>query len=173
MLAGSIDLTSKVTGALPIANGGTAATSVGAARTALGLAIGSDVQAFSSNIVQKNVQNTFTKAQVPSTYTAALSATSGVLDYDSFTNFIITLASGSNTLAAPTTEASQIGQCGVIIFVQPSSSSAATLSLHGDYETAAAAGITLSTANNDYDVVPYMVKADNSVLLGAAQLNFG
>ena len=173
MLAGSIDLTSKVTGALPIANGGTAATSASAARTALGLAIGSDVQAFSSNIVQKNVQNTFSKAQVPSTYTAALSATSGVLDYDTYTNFIITLASGSNTLAAPTTEASQIGQCGVIIFIQPSSSSAATLSLHGDYETAAAAGITLSSANNDYDIVPYMVKADSSILLGAAQLNFG
>ena len=173
MLAGSIDLTSKVTGALPIANGGTASTSTGAARSALGLAIGSNVQAFSSNIVQKNVQNTFSKAQVPSTSTASLASTSGVLDYDTFTNFIITLASGSNTLAAPTTEASQIGQCGVIIFVQPSSSSAATLSLHGDYETVAAAGITLSTANNDYDVVPYMIKADNSVLLGAAQLNFG
>ena len=170
---GQVPLATAVSGALPVANGGTAATSAGAARTALGLAIGSNVQAFSSNIVQKNVQNTFSKAQVPSTYTAALSATSGVLDYDTFTNFIITLASGSNTLAAPTTEASQIGQCGVIIFVQPSSSSAATLSLHGDYETAAAAGITLSSANNDYDIVPYMVKADNSVLLGAAQLNFG
>ena len=173
MLAGSIDLTNKVTGALPIANGGTAATSAGAARTALGLAIGSDVQAFSSNIVQKNVQNTFTKAQVPSTYTAALSATSGVLDYDSFTNFIVTLAAGSNTLAAPTTEGSQVGQCGVIIFIQPASGAAATVSLHADYETAAAAGLVVSSANNDYDVVPYMIKADNSVLLGAAQLNFG
>ena len=173
MLAGSIDLTNKVTGALPIANGGTAATSAGAARTALGLAIGSDVQAFSSNIVQKNVQNTFTKAQVPSTYTAALSATSGVLDYDTYTNFIVTLAAGGNTLAAPTTEGSQIGQCGVIIFIQPSSGAAATVSLHADYETAAAAGLVVSSANNDYDIVPYMVKADNSVLLGAAQLNFG
>jgi len=156
MLAGSIDLTSKVTGALPLANGGTGATSLSAA-----------------NIVATNAQNTFTKSQVPSTSTAALSASSGVLDFDTFTNFIITLASGSNTLAAPTTEASQIGQCGVIIFIQPSSSSAGTLSLHGDYETAGAAGITLSTANNAYDVVPYIVKADNSVLLGAPQLAFG
>ena len=156
MLAGSIDLTSKVTGALPLANGGTGATSLAAA-----------------NIVATNAQNTFTKSQVPSTSTASLSASSGVLDFDSFTNFIITLASGSNTLAAPTTEASQIGQCGVIIFIQPSSSSAGTLSLHGDYESAGAAGITLSTANNAYDVVPYFIKADNSVLLGAPQLGFG
>jgi hypothetical protein len=36
MLAGSIDLTTKVTGALPIANGGTAATTAAAARTNLG-----------------------------------------------------------------------------------------------------------------------------------------
>jgi len=126
-----------------------------------------------STVVQKTVQNTFTKAQVPSTYTAALSATSGVLDYDTYQNFIITLASGSNTLAAVTTEASQIGQSGIIIFIQPSSSSAGTVSLHGDYETAEAAGLTLSSANNDYDIVPYFVKADNSILLGAPQLNFG
>lgn len=37
MLAGSIDLTSKVTGALPLANGGTNATTASAARTSLGL----------------------------------------------------------------------------------------------------------------------------------------
>lgn len=153
---GQVPLASAVSGQLPLANGGTGAASLAAA-----------------NIVATNAQNTFTKAQVPSTYTAALSATSGVLDYDTYTNFIITLASGSNTLAAPTTEASQIGQCGVIIFIQPSSSSAGTLSLHGDYETAGAAGITLSTANSAYDVVPYIIKADNSVLLGAPQLAFG
>ena len=129
--------------------------------------------AIDSTVVQKTVQNTFTKAQVPSTYTAALSATSGVLDYDTYQNFIITLASGSNTLAEPTTEGSQVGQSGVIIFIQPSSSSAGTVSLHGDYETAAAGGLTLSSANNDYDIVPYFIKADNSILLGTPQLNFG
>ena len=94
------------------------------------------------------------------------------LDYDTNQNFIITLASGSNTLAAVTTEASQIGQTGVIIFIQPSSSSAGTISLHGDYETAGAAGLTLSSANNAYDIVPYFVKADNSILLGSPQLAF-
>ena len=132
---GGVNLTAEVTGTLPLANGGTGATTLAGA-----------------NIVATNAQNTFTKAQLPSTYTAALSATSGVLDYDTYQNFIITLASGSNTLAAVTTEASQVGQTGFIIFIQPSSSSAGTVSLHGDYETAEAAGLTLSSANNDYDV---------------------
>jgi len=137
------------------------------------VAIGSDVQAYDADTMKNDVQNTFTKAQKPSTYTAALSATSGVLDYDTYTNFIITLASGANTLAAPTTEASQIGQCGIIVFIQPGSSSAGTVSLHGDYESVGAGGLTLSSTNSQYDICAYMIKADNSILLSAPQLNFG
>ena len=149
---GGVNLTAEVTGTLPIANGGIGATSLA-----------------SANIVATNAQNTFTKAQLPSTY----SGTALTLDFDTYQNFIITLSAGANTLAAPTTEASQVGQSGTIIFINPSSGNAATVSLHGDYETAGAAGIAISAANNDYDVVPYIIKANNSVLLGAPQLNFG
>ena len=169
----TIDVTSKITGAVPVANGGSAATSASAARTSLGVAVGSDVQAFDSDNAVTDAQQTFSKAQIGSTYTAALATTSGVLDFDTYQNFIITLANGSNTLAAPTTEASQVGQTGYIIFIQPSSGTAASLSLHGDYESPAAGGIAISTANNDYDVLGYVVKADNSVLLGTPLLNFG
>ena len=126
-----------------------------------------------ATVATLSTKQAWTKAQVPATFSATLASVSGVLDYDANQNFIITLASGSNTLAAPTTEADCIGQTGVMIFIQPSSSSAGTLSLHADYETAESAGITLSTANNDYDLVPYVVKADNSIMLGTPQLNFG
>ena len=171
--ATTIDVTTKITGAVPVANGGSASTSASAARTALGVAVGSDVQAFDSDNAVTDAQQTFSKAQIGSTYTAALATTSGVLDFDTYQNFIITLANGSNTLAAPTTEASQVGQTGYIIWIQPSSGTAASLSLHGDYETPAAGGLSISTANNDYDICGYVVKADNSVLLGTPLLNFG
>ena len=169
----TIDVTAKITGAVPVANGGSGSTSASAARTALGVAVGSDVQAFDSDNALTDTQQTFTKAQIGSTYTAALATTSGVLDFDTYNNFIITLANGSNTLAEPTTEGSQVGQTGYMIFIQPSSGTAASLSLHGDYESPAAGGITLSTGNNDYDVLGYVVKADNSILLGTPLLNFG
>ena len=169
----TIDVTAKITGAVPIANGGSASASASAARTALGVAVGSDVQGFDSDNAVTDAQQTFSKAQIGSTYTAALATTSGVLDFDTYNNFIITLANGSNTLAEPTTESSQVGQTGYMIFIQPSSGTAASLSLHGDYESPAAGGITLSTANNDYDVLGYVVKADNSILLGTPLLNFG
>ena len=169
----TIDVTSKITGAVPVANGGSGSTSASAARTALGVAVGSDVQAFDSDNAVTDAQQTFSKAQLGSTYTAALSATSGVLDFDTYQNFIITLANGSNTLAEPTTEGSQVGQTGYMIFIQPSTGTAASLSLHGDYESPAAGGIAISTGNNDYDILGYVVKADNSILLGTPLLNFG
>ena len=169
----TIDVTAKITGAVPVANGGSGSTSASAARTALGVAVGSDVQAFDSDNAVTDAQQTFSKAQLGSTYTAALATTSGVLDFDTYQNFVLTLANGSNSLAQPTTEGSQVGQTGYMIFIQPSSGTAASLSLHGDYESPAAGGITLSTGNNDYDILGYVVKADNSILLGTPLLNFG
>lgn len=114
------------------------------------------------------ITQTFTKAQIPSTYTG----TGLTLDFDTYQNHIITLSAGSNSLANPSTEAGNVGQTGVIIFIQPSSGSAGTVSLGTDYESIGGSGLTLSSANSAYDVVPYVVKADNSVLLGNPSLGF-
>ncbi len=49
-VGGSLALASQVSGTLPIANGGTGGTSASGARTALGLAIGTDVQAYDADL---------------------------------------------------------------------------------------------------------------------------
>ena len=145
------------------------AANVAAAQQAQDLEVGVDVQAFDADTVKKDVTNVFTKAQVPST-----NASSGLtLDFDTYQNFFVTLSAGANTLANPSTEDSNVGQTGVIIFIQPSSGSAATLSIESDYETAGGVNtLTISATNNAYDVVPYLIKANNSILLGASQLAF-
>ena len=90
------------------------------------------------------------------------------LDFAANQNFVLTLT-GNLTLANPSTE--QVGQAGVIVFIQDGTGSR-TLSLGTDYETAGGAGITLSTAASAVDVVPYFVKASGSIQLGAVQKAF-
>ena len=101
---------------------------------------------------------------------AAGAATGNItLDFATHQNFILTLTDDV-TLVNPTTET--IGQSGFIIFIQDSTGGY-TVSLGTDYETAAAAGLTISSTADAYDVVPYIVKASGSILLGAPQLAFG
>ena len=90
------------------------------------------------------------------------------LNFTDNQNFILTLT-GNVTLANPTTE--QVGQSGFIVFVQDGTGGH-TLSLGTDFETAGGTGVTLSTAASATDVVPYIVMANNRILLGSALLAF-
>ena len=106
----------------------------------------------------------------------AIDTSSGLtLNFDTDQNFFVTLSSGSNTLATPSTEDSNIGQSGIIVFIQPTSGTG-TVTLSTDYETVGAGGVNslgLSGTSSQYDIVPYFIKASNSILLGSPQLNFG
>ena len=64
-----------------------------------------------------------------------------------------------------------IGQSGFIICIQDGTGSR-TLSLGTDYETAGAAGITLSTDANAVDMIPYVVQSASNILLGRVQKAF-
>jgi hypothetical protein len=90
------------------------------------------------------------------------------LDFSANQNFVLTLT-GNVTLANPSTET--VGQSGFIVCIQDSTGGR-TLSLGTDYETAAGAGITLSSAASATDIIPYVVAASNRILLGAPQLAF-
>jgi len=90
------------------------------------------------------------------------------LDFETNQNFILTFT-GNVTLANPTTE--QVGQSGIIVCIQDGTGSR-TLSLGTDYETAAAGGITLSTAADAVDIIPYFVQSASNILLGAVQKAF-
>ena len=129
----------------------------------IGVASDADVITIASTGV-----TTFSKAVVGKSDTDTSNSGSVTLDFQANQNFILTLT-GNVTLANPSTEA--VGQTGVIVCIQDSTGSR-TLSLGTDYETVGGAGITLSTAANAVDVIPYFVKASGSIQLGAPQLAF-
>ena len=107
-------------------------------------------------------------AAVGETETNTTATGSLTFDFSTYQNFVLTLT-GNVTLANPSTET--VGQSGFIVFIQDGTGGR-TVSLGTDYETAAGAGITLSSTASATDVVPYIVAASGRILLGAPQLAF-
>ena len=105
---------------------------------------------------------------VAAVYTNTAVTGSTTLDFSSYQDFVLTM-SNNVTLANPTTE--QVGQSGVIVFIQDATGSR-TVSLGTDYETPGNTGITLSTAASTTDLVPYKVIASGRILLGTPQLAY-
>ena len=113
---------------------------------------------------------TFSQGVVPNTVTEAASG-NYTPDMSRYTNFILTVDNSNNcTLQDPTDEVA--GQSGIFVFIQDGTGGG-TLS-HADdrYFVAGGSSITLSTAANAIDIVPYFVQADGKIHLGVAQKAF-
>ena len=110
----------------------------------------------------------FEKAVIGKTDPASITG-SVTLDFATNQNFVLTLT-GAVTLANPTTEL--VGQTGFIVFIQDGSGNR-TVSLDTQYKTVGGVNtVTLSGAANAIDIVPYVVSAADTILLGASQLAF-
>ncbi len=108
---------------------------------------------------------TLTGNIVNAVHTVSVNATT-TPDFSAYNSFVWTLA-GNLTLGNPSTEVG--GMAGVFVFKQ-NSTGGFTLSLGSEFKTAGGTGITLSTAANAVDVVPYYVEVTGTVFLGNATL---
>ena len=121
-----------------------------------------------ANAALPKAGGTLTGAVVGATDTDASNSGTVDLDFTNNTNFVLTLTGNITSLTASNEVA---GQSGFIVFIQDGTGSR-TVALHGDYETAGGAGLTLTSTASATDIVPYVVAASSRILLGAPQLAF-
>jgi|MDSV01.2.fsa_nt_gb fibronectin-binding autotransporter adhesin len=130
--------------------------------------VGSALGTTTAFAVDENAVTTFSKSVVGKTDTDTSNSGTVDLDFQANTNFVLTLTGNITSLTASNEVA---GQSGFIVFIQDGTGGR-TVSLHGDYETAGGAGITLTSTASATDIVPYVVAASSRILLGAPQLAF-
>ena len=134
-----------------------------AQRTTLGLAIGTDVQAYDANNAVTDTAQTFTAAQrgTISAISVASGDTSKTLDFATANNFALTLANtASCTLANPSNLTA--GQSGSIFVVQDATGSR-LLTYGSNWDFIGGTAPTLSTAASSVDRIDYIVRSTSSI----------
>lgn len=140
--------------------------SASTARTNLGVAIGSDVQAYDADNVVKDVANEYTKTQNFNMTTVADGAN---IAWDLSQNqvAVVTLA-GNRTLDAPS---NQVAGATYILIVKQDGTGSRTLNTTASaYKWPGGTEPTLTTAASAVDVLTFV--SDGSSMFGVAQLAF-
>lgn len=128
------------------------------ARSFLGLAIGTDVQAYSANTAFTNVNQSFSVAQ-RGTVTALTDGATITPNFNNANNFSVTLG-GNRTLANPTNLTA--GQSGVIVITQDGTGSR-TLAYGSYFKFPAGTAPTLTTSASAVDVLCYYVESSTRI----------
>lgn len=129
-------------------------TSTSAMRTTLGVAIGTDVQAYNANTAVTNTAQTFTAAQ-RGTVSALTDGATITPDFAVANNFSVTLG-GNRTLANPSNLTA--GQSGTIVITQDGTGSR-TLSYGSSWKWPGGTAPTLTTTASAVDVIAYYVES--------------
>jgi len=128
------------------------------ARSFLGLAIGTDVQAYDADTAKTDVAQSFTAAQ-RGAITALTDGATITPDFAVANNFSVTLG-GNRTLANPSNLTA--GQSGSIFVVQDGTGSR-TLAYGSQYDFIGGTAPTLSTAASSVDRIDYIVRTTGSI----------
>ena len=134
-------------------------TTAATARANLGLAIGTDVQAFDATIAKTTAVNSWTKAQRGAVVALTSTASSIAVDLNAANNFSLTMTEQS-TLAAPTNPAA--GQGGTIVVDR--GTAAYTLSYNSFWKWPQSSTGVLSTATGLKDAIVYQTYSTSAAI---------
>ena len=143
---GQVSLTAGVTGTLPLANGGTGASDAAGARAALGLVIGTDVQAYDVDTLKADTTDVLTAGFAATPYNFG-TKTSGTFTPDEANgNMQYGVNGGAYTLAPPTNNCT-------IVLQFTNDASAGSITTSGFTKVSGA-----FTTTNGHDFVCYITK---------------